>query len=148
MYTAIVQPADLYTQMYPEVQTIITRGDTSIPTKAINSAIQECKMYLQRYDVVQLFGDATQEVSATLYDEMLNDMVKNIAVWHLLRLANPNIDLAIARTWYEDTIKKLKDIQKGIATPQGWPYLNTTNETAPQGDAIYATSNRKKDYHF
>jgi hypothetical protein len=140
-YTPIIAPADLYTSMYPEVQTLITRGDSTIAVKAISSAISEVKMYLSKYDLVQLFGDPVNNTAATFTDELLNDYVKNIAVWYLLRLANPNVDMSVAVTYYEKAISSLRAIQKGMAQPDGWPYKDTTGETAPQGDSIYSHSN-------
>jgi len=148
MYQPIVSPADLKTKMYPEVQQLITRSDDSIATEAIDIAISQAKMYLNRYDLVALFGDATANVSATITDPYLNSMVKDIAVWQLLRLANPNIDMSVALTAYEKTIASLKDIQAGKANPQGWPYQDTTGETAPQGDQITASSNAKRNPYF
>ena len=147
-YAPIVAPADLYTQMYPEVRTLITRGDDTIPAKAISSAIKEVKMYLSRFDLVALFGDPVADTAATINDEFLIDLVKSIATWHLLRLANPNVDLTIARTWYEDAISSLKKITLGTTMPEGWPYRDTTGETAAQGDSIYFTPGKCRDTHF
>ena len=150
VYAPIIAPADLYTQQYAEVTAIITRGDNTIPTKAINSAISEMKMYLSKFDTVQLFGSVSLNVMATVYDEFLNDLCKSISIWHLFRLANPNVDTELAYTWYKDAIKTLEKIQKGIMIPeQGtWPYKDTTGETAPQGDAIYSNSNPRRREHF
>ena len=148
VFSPIIAPADLYTQMYPEVQAIITRGDATIPAKAIDSAIKETKMYLSKFDLVKLFGDATQNVSATISDEFLNDLVKSIAIWRVLRLANINVDMQLALTWYDQAIATLVRIKKGNMQPEGWPYKDTTGETAPQGDSIYATSNPPKKNFF
>jgi len=142
----IIAPADLGTRIYPEIQTLITRGDDSIVIKAINSAIKEVKMYLNKYDLVALFGTDTED--PTIDDEFLKNMVKAIAVWHLILLANPNKDIALARSAYEDAISSLKKIMAGTAIPEGWPYRDTTGETAAQGDAIYATSNPRRSTHF
>jgi hypothetical protein len=141
----ILQPSDLYTQMYPEVQALITRNDSTIAAKAINSAIADAKCFLDKYDLVQLFGnDSTSPpVAAAIYDEFLNDTIKSIAIWHVLRLANASVDLALARSWYEDAQRNLKQIQQGIRNPkiqgtnQSWPYYNTVGETAPQGDSVF-----------
>ena len=148
VYAPIIAPADLYTQMYPEVQAIITRGDGTIATKAINSAIAEMKMYLSKFDLIQLFGDVTTNVAATLSDEFLNDLCKSISIWHLIRLANPNIDTEVAYTWYKDAVKSLDKIQRGHMMPQGWPYQNTVGESVAQGDSIYSNSNYRKPTHF
>jgi hypothetical protein len=103
-------------------------------------------MWLSQYDLVALFGDETQAVSATLDDAFLKEIVKAISVWYLLRLANVNVDMALALTWYEKAIGNLSNIQKGKMSP-AWPYADTTDFTAPDGDAFY-TVPANKDMQF
>jgi hypothetical protein len=148
MYTPIIAPADLKTKIYPEIQALITRGDADIQLEAIDTAIAEVKMYLSKYDLVQMFGSSVQNVSATFSDSYLSSLVKTVAVWNILRLANPNIQMSVAFTSYEQAISSLKKIQTGMAQPDGWPYKNTIGETAPQGDSIYSNSNPQKRNHF
>ena len=147
-YTPIIEPSDLSTHIYPEILTEITRNDGgALATAAIDMAIEEVKLYLTKYDLVQLFGDATLGVSATFASTLLTTYVKVCAVWQLICLANPNINYETFRTRYEDIISTLKRIQDGKAVPQ-FPYKDTTGETAPPGDAIYSNSNPKKSLRF
>ena len=148
VYTPIIAPADLNTKIYPEVQAVITRGDASISIKAISSAISEVKMYLSKYDLVAMFGSVTGNTAATYQDEFLTDLVKSVATWHLIRLANPSVDVAITRSGYEDAISSLKKIQAGLCQPDGWPYLQTINPNIPEGDAIEWTARRKRHNYF
>ena len=126
-YQPIILPADLQSVMYPEITEEITRGDDTIAQKAINAAIQEAKMYLTRYDITALFGDATATeanpdgIAATFSDDFLTELIKDIARFRLLRLANPSQDYENAGKQYELAKASLKDIQKGIADPR-WPY--------------------------
>lgn len=147
-YTPIIAPGDLKMKMYPEVQALITRGDTTIAVEAIDSAISETKMYLSKYDLVALFGSVTNNTAATFTDVFLKNIVKSLAVWNLLNLANPNVDMAVALTNYEQAIASLKAIQKGFAQPDGWPYLPAPNPNIPDGDAIEWRSRKKKNNYF
>jgi hypothetical protein len=148
MYTPIVTPYDLKSKMYPEVQQLISRGDESIVIETIAQAIMEVKMYLNKYDLVALFGSEANDVAASQPDVLIQSLVKTIAAWHLLCLANPNADLALANTKYEQAIKTLKDIQAGKANPDGWPYRDMTDFTAPNGDSVFSISNPRKPTHF
>jgi phage gp36-like protein len=142
----IITQADLATNIYAEIITEITRSDNTIADRAIDTAVQEAKMYLSRYDLPQLFG--TDTTSPAVQDEYLKSLVKDLACWHLLRLSNTGIDYSVARTAYQDAISSLKNIQSGQAQPEGWPYADTTAETAPQGDSISWTSNPKRNNYY
>jgi hypothetical protein len=142
----IITQADLATNIYAEIITEITRADITITDRAINAAIQEAKMYLGRYDLVQLFG--TDITSPVIQDEYLKSLVKDLACWHLLRLSNAGIDFTAYRTAYQDAINALKTIMAGQAQPQGWPYIDTTSESAPQGDSISWNSNPKRNNYY
>ncbi len=142
----IISQADLATNIYAEIITEITRADGTIADRAINAAISEAKMYLARYDLVQLFG--TDNTEPTVQDEYLESLVKDLACWHLLRLSNAGVDFTAYRTAYQDAIGTLKNIMAGQAQPAGWPYLDTTTETAPDGDAINWNSNPKRNNFY
>ena len=142
----IISQADLATNIYAEIITEITRADSTIADRAINAAISEAKMYLARYDLVQLFGtDSTEPV---VQDEYLKSLVKDLSCWHLLRLSNAGVDFTAYRTAYQDAISTLKHVMAGQAQPAGWPYLDTTTETAPEGDAINWNSNPKRNNFY
>ncbi len=138
----IITQADLATNIYAEIITEVTRADDTISGHAIAASIQEAKMYLGRYDLLQLFG--TDSTPPAVQDEYLKSLVKDIACWHLLRLSNTGVDHAAFRTVYQDAIASLKNIQTGQAQPQGWPYLDATSETAPPGDTVNWNSNPKR----
>lgn len=148
-YTPIVSAADLKTHMYTEVVNVITRGDGTITTKAINAAISEVKMYLSgRYDLVKMFGSADDDTAATYTDEFLLELVKAIAKWHLCKLSNVAIDLSLARSAYEDAIDSLKAIQKGMAQPDGWPYRQADTVTPPDSTMIEYTTRKKSNNYW
>lgn len=134
--------ADFKTHIYAETITAITRSDGTIVTSAIDEAISTAKGYLSRYNRTKLFDPtATGFVS----DKQLLAVVKDIAVWRMVRLANPNISIEMARTNYEDAIEWLKDVQKGIVDPEGWPYQDDDEDTdVNEGEAISYRSNDKR----
>jgi Protein of unknown function (DUF1320) len=142
----IITSADLATNIYGEIITEITRADTTITDRAITAAMQEAKMYLNRYDLLQLFGN--ESTPPEVQDEYLKSLVKDLACWHLLRLSNTNVDYSALRTGYQDAIAVLKNIQSGCAAPEGWPYADTTSETAVPGDSISWSSNPKRNNYY
>jgi hypothetical protein len=143
----IITVAELETKLYAEVITEITRGDIAIAETAIVAAVQECKMYLSRYDLVQLFGTDTEP--PIVDDEYLKSIVKDIACWHLLRLSNTGVDYTTSRTAYTDALDVLKSIKAGAVQPQGWPYKTAdTDHTMPDGNSINWNSNPKRSNHY
>lgn len=153
---AFLTKKDLTPPLYQEVIDEITRNDDTIVDKAIASAIGEMKGYLNRYDLIAIFGDnktdpATisndgKEVIETLafYDEYLFTIAKDIASWHLIKLSNPNIQVEMFRTAYEDAIKYLIKVMKGEADP-AWP-LRKDDPATPLDEAglIGFSSNLKR----
>jgi hypothetical protein len=142
----IITQSDLSTHIYSEVINEITRTDNTIVDKAINTAIQETKMYLSRYDLLALFG--TDTIAPSVTDEYLKSLVKDITCWHLIRLANINVDYTAYRNNYFDAINALKTIMNGGANPDGWPYKDTTTESFPDGDSITWNSNTKRENYY
>jgi len=123
---ALITKADLTTHIYPEITDLITRSDDSLLDKAIAMGEGEAKSYLNRYDLTTLFG-------GTFTDEFLKGIVKDIISWHIIKLANPNINMELFRTSYEDAIRFLEKVMKGLTDP-GWP-LRPDDPTTPIDDA-------------
>lgn len=123
-----------------------TTDPDSIVTRVIASAIAEARSYLNRFDLPAMFG--TAEAEPTYESEHLKNLVKDIACWHLVRLSNPNINLELFRTAYEDAIKFLKEVQQGKADP-GWPYKPDNPDTpGDESAAVQWSSNRKRRQHL
>lgn len=138
---------DLTTHLYAEIIDEIIRDQPALVDKAIAAAISEVKSYLSRYNLVALFGSSI--MPAVVEDEHLKNIVKDIACWHLIRLANPNISMELFRTLYEDALKFLTLVMKGQADPAGWLYTADDAATAfVEGSGIQWSSNRKRTNHF
>ena len=95
----LITPVDLSTHFYPEVINEITRNNDNIITSAINTAVQEAKLYLSRFDLLQLFGTDTTDPEQK--DPLLQQLLKDIAAWHLIRLSNPGSDQPTFRIAYD-----------------------------------------------
>lgn len=149
---AIITADDIYRRVRREIVDEVTRyeGDPEAEnpavTAGINSAIKEVKMYLSRFDLVKLFG--TDSIAAIVDDPFLKDLCIDIAVYRIMCVASSGLDYEIAMSRYKASINTLKSIQTGACMPEGWPYLDTTGETAPNGDSISWSSNPKRINHF
>ncbi|MEQ1677975.1 MAG: phage protein Gp36 family protein [Chitinophagaceae bacterium] len=138
--------ADLKTHVYAEVITEITRSDNTIVPIAIAEAIGTAKGYLSRFNRTKLFDPAATGYVA---DAQLLAAVKDICVWRCIRLANPNLSIEMARTNYEDAIAWLKDVQKGTADPEGWPYATDDADTErTEGSGVSLSTNTKRSNHY
>ncbi len=147
----ILQPSDLNQRIYGEIQTEITRGDEAIAQRAIAMAIEEAKMYLHRFDLLQLFGDDTSNppIEATFRSEYLNAIIIDLAVWQLVKLGNPSINYETCKFDYQSALQKLKDIRDQKSQPPDWPYLDTTNlAKPPQGTTVFLKTNEKRRNSF
>jgi len=146
----IITQADLSTTIYAEIITEITRADTTIVPEAIILAQDEVKAFLNRYDLLKMFGDDTVNpvVPATFTSPMLTNLVKDITIYHVIRLGNPNISYEHVRVAYEDAMATLKSIQKMQQSPFGWPYLDTTDLELPDGDTFFAKSTPPRNSEF
>lgn len=132
---------DLTTHLYPEIRDEITRGDDSLIDKAITNGEGEARSYLNRYDLATMFA-------TTFVNEYLKSLVKDIVCWHLIKLSNPNINLELFRTSYEDAIKTFEKVMKGSIDPE-WPLKQDDPETPnDDGGNIDWTSNPKRSNHF
>lgn len=140
---AFLTKADFASHIYAEIITEITRGDDSLITRAIKKAIGEMEGYLNRYDFALLFGDSSE-----FQNEYLKTLGLDIACWQLIKLCNPNINLELFRTNYEDAIKYLKLVMKGEADP-AWP-LKQDDPNTPNDDAglVEYRSLPKRTNHF
>jgi phage gp36-like protein len=142
---------DFKTHLYREIIEEITRNDDTIIAKAIKAAISEAKSYLSRYNLVALFGDPNSIpiVEPEVESEHLRNLSIDIACWHLIKLSNPNVNIELFRTGYQDAIKFLEKVMKGQADPEGWPYkADNANTSENENSFVQWSSNRKRSNHF
>lgn len=143
----LITISDMKTHLYDEYMDEITRDDDTIVQTAIDRAIAQAKGYCSRYNLAAIFG--TSGVDATVNDPQLKGIVKDLALWHLLQLSNPNIEMSRAQAAYEYAVSWLKDVQRGQVMPEGWTYHDTsTDPDPPQGNSVTYSSNPKRRNHF
>ena len=143
-YTPIITPADLKTVIYAAIIEEITREDETIVTEAIASAIEEVKSFIGRFNLIALFGDEATDTPATVSDVFLTRLVKDVAAWQLIKLANPNMNYDHIKTCYEDAIGTLKRIQSVKQTPAKWPLIDPSEIQIVQGNPVSYNSITKR----
>ena len=137
------------TSLYPEVIETITRDSAEAAELQILAAESLCKTYLGRYDLAAVFGEG--ETPPTVSSPLLKKIVKIIASYYLVRMANPNVDLELFRDDYKDAITLLEAIRDGKNNLVEVPY--PTDDPSTPGDESNQTgvswnSNPKRINHF
>lgn len=128
----ITTPEELErTTLYPEVIRQITRGDQEAVKLQILAAESLAKSYLTKYDLTALFG--TESRAASHPDELIKTVVRTIASYYLLKMANPNVNIELAQMDYKDAINILRDIRDGKNNLPGVPYATDDPATDEEG---------------
>jgi phage gp36-like protein len=117
---AFLTPDEMKTHIYPNVQNVISQDDATLLQDAIDAAILEAKGYCSRYRIAQLFDNEDAE-DPFVKDSILLRHCKNIAKWHFIGLANPDLDYDDAELRYSQAISWLTKVQKGAIVPPDWP---------------------------
>lgn len=136
----MITKADFNTHLYTELINKISRDNDAVLDNAITAAIGEAKAYLARFDIDDLFNQPEADRDATLCM-----FLKDMAVWHFIPVANPNIDVEYRRDRYKDAISWLNKIQAGKLTPTTWVLANEQEE---QPSIIQVSSSPKRETHF
>lgn len=145
----IVTPEELSkTTLYPEVIRQITRGDDEAVRLQIVAAEALAMSYLTKYDLKALFG--TESEPPTHPNELVKTVVKTIASYYLLKMANPNVNIELAQLDYKDAIAILRDIRDGKNNLVGVPYAADDPETDEDeaGGEVSWSSNVKRHNHI
>lgn len=134
----MLTPEDFNTHIYPEIIQAIERDEESTVnlSKAIRTAESQAKGYLSRFDIVTIFA-AVEDAR----DELLLTYLKDLAVWHYIVLANPNMDISFFQLRFEHAIIELGKIQSGKIVPYGWP---AANDPATDSTFFHVSSNPKR----
>jgi len=130
---------ELITHLRAESIASIIRNDETLAYAAIDGAVAEAKGYLSRFNTSAIFS-ATRDNR----HQLLLIFIKDIAVWHLCNLVNPNIDLKLRKERYDRAIAWLKDVQAGIIQPDLPPATGIDINTG----IISYGSNNKNTYEW
>lgn len=150
----IIAPAELNTELYPEIIDEICRNDPQEVVQHIKDAEDFVKGYLFKYDLNALFGN--ENSAPTVQDNQLKKVIKFIASYFLVRKANPNINLELFREdWLmlvgggEHKGGWLEGVRDGLINPP-WPYQQD-NPLTPENESnadVWHTSNYKRSNSF
>lgn len=140
---AYLNPYELETHLRGENLLSIAREDETLILSAISTAVAEAKGYLAAYDRERIFrseGDSR--------DPLLLNMVKDIAVWHIIKVCNGGVDMEYRQGLYERAIKWLEHVQQGRISPD-LPKTDLDKDGKPDQQAFYLYgSNPKRRQHF
>ena len=78
-------------------------------------------------------------------DSVLLMYLKDMAVWHFIPVANPNIDIEYREIRYNKAIAWLKNIQGGKIVPQGWIQCTGNERRVLFSDYFCRRKKRKTD---
>ncbi len=134
---------ELKTHAYDEELQEIIRGDDTIATASIDIAVEFATSKLAKhYDTDMIFKQRGDNRSA-----LLVKIIKDIAIWELIGLANPSIDYADKKFRYEQAVDWLNAVYKGM--PANLPKKEELqdNDTST-GSSFSYHSNPKKTKHF
>ncbi len=127
---------EMKTHLHQEDVDVISRGDNTLMTAAIDTAMQEAKGYLSKYNKAVIF-----ETTGTARNALLLTFLKDIAAWHFLVICNAGSDYKIRQDRYDRAVSWLKAVQRGDISPD-LPAAETDKGT------IIFGSNEQKGQHF
>jgi len=105
-----ITPEELKTHAYAEEIGEIIREDETIAMACIDMAIELAESKLAKeYDTESIFAKKGTERSP-----LLVKVIKDIAIWELIGLANPSIDYADKKFRYEQSLSWLEAVYKGM----------------------------------
>lgn len=130
---------EIYTHLYEETVDAISGADERLLLAAISGAISEAKGYLHAFDLVEIFGRAGDE-----RDPLLLIWLKDIAVWHYINIARPQVDFDVRERRYNAAIAWFKGVQKGDISPDFPRPVDPVTETEENTTGIKFSSNTKR----
>lgn len=135
-----ITTTDLLSAIYQEQLDAITREDDALPQFGIDAAEEEMKGYLSpKYNVDNIFAKTGDE-----RNKLLVVLARDMAVYHIITLANPGIDYESKKARYERAVEWLKQVQSGKVNP---PSLDIA-DAAEENNEILMSSNLKRTQHY
>jgi phage gp36-like protein len=104
---------ELKTVMYDYQLSEIVEDDNTIAEMAIQAAIEEVKSYLcGRYDMNRAFSAKGNE-----RNPLILEITKDVALWQIIRLSNPDIIHERVKDRYDRAIDWLDKVARGLISP-------------------------------
>ncbi len=115
---------ELKTHAYDEEIQAIIRNDETIALACIDMAEELAISKLSKeYDTEAIFAKTGNDRSA-----LLMGFIKDIAIWKIIGLANPSIDYEDKKFRYEEAVRWLTAVYKGM--PANFPKLPDTDKNS------------------
>lgn len=133
---------ELKTHLYKAQIKVISGDDETILHAAVESAISEAKGYLAAYDRATIFSAEGEGRNAFLLS-----IIKDMAVFHYLKLCNYGADMEFRTYLYQRAIDWLKQVQKGQVSPE-LPLRDENGDGVPDDTVFLFGSNPKRSHHF
>lgn len=132
---------ELKTHAYAHELQAIIQGDETIALAAIDTAIEFAKSKLMKaYDVEAIFSTTGSD-----RNPLLLKIVKDIAVWELIGLANPSIDYPDKKYRYEQAVDWLTAVYKGM--PANLP-IKPEDDKQGNGSKSFSFHSRPKRKNY
>lgn len=138
---AYLTAAEIISHLKIEIIDDVQEGYAQALDDAVLAAISEMRGYISFYDVAAILA-----TTGAAREPILLLFTKDIAVWHFIQLANPNVDMELRQVRYERAIAWLKDVQKGNTVPN-LPLPVNEDETVQTGKIKFG-SNTKRNTHY
>lgn len=139
---AYISLEELKTHLYNAQIEIISGADDTIPLAAIDTAVSEARGYLSKYD-----RDAIFAAEGKQRNDFLISIIKDMAVFHYLKLCNYAADLEFRTYLYQRAVDWLKQVQKGQVVPD-LPILDADGDGTPDHRDFLWGSNPKRSQHY
>ena len=137
---------DFKSHLYAEILNKIIRNDDAVFNHALKAGIGEAKGYMNLFDLDKIFG--TEDAAPVYINEFIKSLIKDVVCWHLVKLSNPNVNLELFRTAYEDAIKTLEKVQRGKVDFNFPPKIDTTDNNYDESNIVGWNSNIKRNNHY
>lgn len=134
---------DLTTAVDEELIDAISRDDDNKIQPAIDGAIEEIASYLSDFDTTDILSKTGEERHA-----LILIYAKDIAIWHFIVLANPNIEISLRQKRYDAAIAWLNRVQKRAVVPRELPLKPTTGTNAGVARVVTTTAQPKRNNYF
>jgi len=104
---------ELKTVVYDYQLSEIVEDDNTIIEMAVQAAIEEVKSYLcSRYDT-----DKTFSAEGSERNPLILEITKDVALWQIIRLSNPDIIHDRVKDRYDRAIEWLDKVARGLISP-------------------------------
>lgn len=131
--------SELKTHAYDEEIKAIIENDETIALASINAAIAFAQSKLAKaHDIEQVFAQRGSD-----RNPLLLKIIKDIAIWELIGLANPSVDYEDKKFRYQQAADWLTAVYKGM--PSGLPEKQGTT-TEVKSFSYHANPPRRHKY--